>query len=295
MIAVDVGNARIKFGWFPCSEGKRGQSPGLPEPEATLRLDGRTPDFAPLAAWIEELSAKAAVDPGGQSHFREDASRPCPKIGTVPSVPLAWYIGSVNRPSATRLLDWLRSRRPQDRLTLLAAGDLPLEVRLPRPDMVGVDRLLDALAANALRQPGRPAVVIDVGTAVTVDLVSAAGAFLGGAILPGIAMSARALHEFTDLLPLVDFSELAAPPPALGTDTVAALRAGLFWGAVGGLRELIGQLAGAERPEVILTGGASPAVAELLGQSARLVPHLTLAGIALAAAAVPSPSGRGSG
>jgi type III pantothenate kinase len=198
-------------------------------------------------------------------------------------MPLAWYIGSVNRPSATRLLDWLRCRRPQDRLTLLAAGDLPLEVRVPRPDMVGVDRLLDALAANALRGPGRPAVVIDVGTAITVDLVSAEGAFLGGAILPGIAMSARALHEFTDLLPLLDLSELAAPPPALGTETAAALRAGLFWGAVGGVRELIGQLAGPQRPQVILTGGASPAVAELLGPSAQLVPHLTLAGIALAA------------
>ncbi len=101
-----------------------------------------------------------------------------------------------------------------------------------------------------------------MGTAITVDLVSADGAFLGGAILPGIAMSARALHEFTDLLPLVDLAELAAPPPALGTETEAALRAGLFWGAVGGVRELMGQLAGPERPQVILTGGASAAVAE---------------------------------
>ncbi len=152
--------------------------------------------------------------------------------------------------------------------------------------MVGVDRLLDALAANALRGPGRPAVVVDVGTAITVDLLSAEGAFLGGAILPGIAMSARALHEFTDLLPLVDVSELAAPPPPLGEETVAAMRAGLFWGAVGAVRQLIDQLAGDTRPQVILTGGAGPAVAELLGPSAQLVPHLTLAGIALAARAL---------
>ena len=95
-----------------------------------------------------------------------------------------------------------------------------------------------------MRPPGRPAVVIDVGTAITVDLVSAEGAFLGGAILPGIAMSARALHEFTDLLPLVDMSELAAPPPALGDSTEAAMRSGLFWGAVGAVRQLIEQLAG---------------------------------------------------
>ena len=295
MIAVDVGNARIKFGWFPCSEGKRGQSPGLPEPEATLRLDGRTPDFAPLAAWIEELSAKAAVDPGGQSHFREDASRPCPKIGTFPSVPLAWYIGSVNRPSATRLLDWLRSRRPQDRLTLLAAGDLPLEVRLPRPDMVGVDRLLDALAANVLRQPGRP------GRSHRRGHGGHGRSGVGGRGLSGRGDSAGHCHVGPRLARvhrsaaaggLLRVGRAAA---GLGHRHRSGPPPGLFWGAVGGLRELIGQLAGAERPEVILTGGASPAVAELLGQSARLVPHLTLAGIALAAAAVPSPSGRGSG
>ena len=69
---------------------------------------------------------------------------------------------------------------------------MPLVIRLPRPDMVGVDRLLDALATNRLRPPGRPAIVIDVGTAITVDLLSAEGFFMGGSILPGIAMSARA-------------------------------------------------------------------------------------------------------
>ena len=67
-----------------------------------------------------------------------------------------------------------------------------------------------------------------MGTAITVDLVSADGAFLGGAILPGIAMSARALHEFTDLLPLVDMAELAAPPPALGDRDRSGPRPGCF-------------------------------------------------------------------
>lgn len=222
MIAVDVGNARIKLGWF-----HDGDAATLPQPEQTLRLAGRAVDFTALAAWLGPLGSAA---------------------------PMAWYIGSVNRPAATRLIDWLRQRRPQDRLLLLSAGDLPLEVKLARPDMVGIDRLLDALAANQLRPAGRPAIVIDVGTAITVDMVSAAGAFLGGAILPGIAMSARALHEFTDLLPLVDVSELAAPPPALGVSTVSAMRAGLFWGTVGALRQLIDQLADDAQPQVILTG-----------------------------------------
>ena len=165
---------------------------------------------------------------------------------------------------------------------LLTSGDLPLTVKLPRPDMVGVDRLLDGLAANRLRTPGRPAVVVDVGLAITVDLLDADGAFLGGAILPGIAMSARALHEFTDLLPQIDMAELAEPPPALGTATVAAMRSGLFWGAVGAVRQLVEQLTGNSDAEVFLTGGAGPVVAQLMGTAARYVPHLTLAGIALA-------------
>lgn len=264
-IAVDVGNARMKFGLFrglgECPDfhvAKMGLSPSgiLPEPERTISLSGRDADFAQLAAWLDETEAGMAAE---------------------------WYLGSVNRPAATRLVDWLRAERPQDRLTLLAAGDLPLVVRLPRPDMVGVDRLLDALAANRLRPPSQPAIVIDVGTAITVDLVSAEGFFMGGSILPGIAMSARALHEFTDLLPLVDMLELAEPPPALGDSTVAAVQSGLFWGAVGAVRQLIEQLAGDSRPLVVLTGGASPAVAGLLPHSAQLIPHLTLSGIALAA------------
>lgn len=248
MIAVDVGNARVKLGLFPSASGER-----FPEPAATLALDGRRPDWDRIGPWLKESS---------EAH-------------------VAWWIGSVNRPAATRLLDWIRSRRPADPITLLSADDLPLAVELERPDMVGVDRLLDAVAANHLRRPNRPAVVVDVGTAITVDLVSARGAFRGGAIMPGIAMSARAMHEFTDLLPLIEMSELSTPPPALGTVTVEAMRSGLFWGAVGAIRQLIDRLAGDDDPEVFLSGGAGPAVAELLGRSARHVPHLTLAGIAL--------------
>ncbi len=157
--------------------------------------------------------------------------------------------------------------------------------------MVGVDRLLDAVAANRLRQPHRPAVVIDVGTAITVDLVAADGAFCGGAILPGIGISARALHTFTDLLPLVEMPELSVPPPALGTATMPAIRSGLFWGALGAIRELVAQLTrglGGD-PQIFLTGGGSAAVAQLLGDAAQYIPHLTLAGIAISALALGKP------
>ena len=226
-------------------------------------------------------------------------------------LPLRWHIGSVNRPAASRLIDWLRDHCPEDKIMLLTSGDLPLAISLPRPDMVGVDRLLDVVAANRLRTPGKPAVVVDAGSAITVDLVDAEGSFQGGAILPGIAMSARALHEFTDLLPQIEMADLAEPPPALGKATVAAMQSGLFWGTVGAVRQLVEQLAGDADAEVFLTGGAGPIVARLIGgekvtgticrngpESAShkwrpspfppigprvcYVPHLTLAGIALA-------------
>ncbi len=252
LIAVDIGNARTKFGRFDRPSGD-----SLPEPTATLQLDDRQAELDSVVDWL----------------------------GDVETDELSWWIASVNRPATTRLLDWVREHRPGDRLTLLAAGDLPITAAVPRPDMVGVDRLLAAVAANHLRGDGRPAIVADLGTAITVDLVSAEGVFQGGAILPGIAMSARAMHEFTDLLPLIETSDLAEPPAALGTSTVAAMQSGLYWLAVGAVRELIAQLTRDldRQPEVFLTGGAGPAVAKLIGCSARHVPHLTLAGIALTA------------
>ncbi|MDZ7616564.1 MAG: type III pantothenate kinase [Patescibacteria group bacterium] len=273
LIAVDIGNARAKLGRFdPAGAGGPSCSPltphaqgksQLPWPADTLSLDARQPAFEQLALWLRL------------------AGRPA----------FSWWIGSVNRPATTVLLDWLRKERPQDGVTLLGSADLPLAVHLPEPDKVGVDRLLDAVAANVLREPGQPAVVVDVGTAITVDLVSADGAFCGGAILPGIAMSARALKEFTDLLPHVDVADLHEPPTPVGKSTVDAMRSGLFWYAVGAVRELATRMTAAdemaadpsESPSatLLITGGAGEAVAKLLGPRARLVPHLTLAGIAL--------------
>ena len=151
--------------------------------------------------------------------------------------------------------------------------------------MVGIDRLLAAVAANRIRRPDRPAVVADLGTAITVDLISGAGEFEGGAILPGIEMAARALHDYTDLLPRIEMSELAEPPDALGKATEPAMRSGLYWGAVGSVRELIWRMVGDGRSEPVLfvTGGAGPMVAKLLHEDAHHVPHLTLAGIAISA------------
>jgi type III pantothenate kinase len=253
-VAVDIGNSRLKFGLYEAPS-----EANAPVPDRTLDFDPEKDAHERIAAWLAPWNVEQA----------------------------SWWIASVNRSHTTLLVDWLRGGQADVKITLLASEDLPLRVSLPRPDMVGIDRLAGAVAVNRLRDSQRAAVVVDLGTAITVDLIDAEGAFLGGAILPGIGLSARALYEFTDLLPLLDMRVLREPPPALGKSTTDAMQSGLYWGAVGGVRELIARLASdqAADAQVFLTGGAAPSVAGLLAPDALYVPHLVLAGIAITAAA----------
>jgi type III pantothenate kinase len=275
LVAVDIGNSRMKLGRFvPATvfdklRPEEATAPTtLPEPVSTfdLPIAHATGDFDVdrLAEWCDEQVDDAA----------------------------AWRIASVHRGAAERLtavvgeLSKNASRRWS--LQQLTYRDLSLVIEVEAPERVGIDRLLAAGAANRLRRQKRAAIVVDVGTAITVDLVNGQGAFCGGAILPGIAMSARALEAETDALPRVDLDHLAHPPAALGKSTVPAIESGLYWGAVGAIRELIHRLAEphGSPPDVFLTGGASADVAEVLSASekwpVRHVPHLVLAGIALA-------------
>jgi pantothenate kinase type III len=119
-------------------------------------------------------------------------------------------------------------------LTVAGADRIPLLTALPRPDLTGPDRLLAAWAAIVLH--GRPVIVVDLGTATTVDAVDADGFFLGGAILPGFGLAAQALAEGTARLPRV---ELELPDEAIGVDTAAALQSGIVIGHLGAVRELV--------------------------------------------------------
>jgi type III pantothenate kinase len=176
-------------------------------------------------------------------------------------------------------------------LRQIAFADVPLVVEVDAPERVGMDRLMGAVAADRLRPADRPAIVVDLGTATKVCLLTDVGAFVGGAILPGLAMSARALEEQTDALPHVDVERWQRPPQPLGKSTVPAIESGIFWGTVGAVRELVGQLSKslASPPAVFITGGWSPLVAKVLAEDASLdlrhVPHLVLSGVAIVDAA----------
>jgi type III pantothenate kinase len=196
------------------------------------------------------------------------------------SPPLTWAVSGVQPRWRDRLAEWIHQRGDRVRM-LTSATDVPLHVALEQPDRVGIDRLLNAVAANARRRPDAAAIVVDAGSAVTVDLVDATGTFRGGAILPGPRLMAEALHSHTALLPLV---QVQGPPPALGTSTTAAMQAGLFHTLTGGIARLIALLTppGAA-VDVFFGGGDAELLAPHLGVPATLWPLMTLEGVRLAA------------
>ena len=214
--------------------------------------------------------------------------------------PDAWAVASVNREASDALCARLLAR---DQGPLVRVGDdcpVPITAAVDRPDAVGVDRLLGALAAHRRVGPGTPVVVVDCGSAVTIDCVSSHGVFLGGIIAPGVGMSARALSAFTCQLPLVDF---AAPRHAIGRNTEEAIRSGLYYGAVGlvrqGLEAVCRELLVAEssrrqplEPVVLATGGDARTLQAHMGRPVRIVPHLTLEGIRLSVPVQDSPDQR---
>jgi type III pantothenate kinase len=190
---------------------------------------------------------------------------------------------SVN-PAGLRALESAVSRAIGKEDVLVVGRDLPLpiETALKNPEKVGVDRLCAALAA--FDQLGKACVVADFGTAITIDCVNDEGVFLGGAILPGLAMGASALQAGTAQLPAV---ELTNPDWVHGRDTREAIVGGLVFGARGAMREMIEMYATelGHWPLVIATGGDAALVCGDVVDSElvqAIVPDLVIRGIASA-------------
>ena len=197
--------------------------------------------------------------------------------------PLHWYAASVHRAVEKQLAAWIRAHRPADSYVLLQTTDFPLTIDVRSPERVGADRLAGAVAANELRHPQRSAIIVDAGTAVTVDLVTADGVFRGGAILPGIQTAARGLASATDALPLLENLDLSTGPAPIGKSTQEAMRSGIVWGCVGAVRELITQMSATlpHVPNVFCTGGDGMHLARLIDRDMKYDPNLVLRGIAL--------------
>ncbi len=188
-------------------------------------------------------------------------------------------------PAQTAMLESVAARRGIG-LLVATAGTVPLAIRVDRPGEVGPDRLVNALAAQRLH--GTPAVVVDFGTATTFDCVGPDGAYVGGAIAPGLELGLEALAARTAKLPRI---ELRTPERAIGRDTVSAMQSGTIFGyqalATGLLARVRGELAeqagvAPEDVRTILTGGLSAAPWARAIEGVDVIdPDLTLKGLAI--------------
>ncbi|CAN5618246.1 type III pantothenate kinase [soil metagenome] len=186
---------------------------------------------------------------------------------------------SVNPPLQAPLEQAVKSATSCDIEWIGSDIDLPIRIRTKSPAETGADRILNMAAA--FEQMGKACVVIDAGTAITIDCCNDAGEFLGGSISPGVSMQLDALHEKTAKLPRVAF---ARPTGTFGDTTEQAILHGVYHGVRGMLRE------GTETyatelgywPDILATGGDAPLLFDGWELIHAIAPDLTLYGIALA-------------
>ena len=165
-------------------------------------------------------------------------------------------------------------------LPLIVSAELEtgLTIKYANPLEVGSDRIVNAAAAY--RRYGGPIIIVDFGTATTFCAVTADGEYLGGAIAPGLRISAEALYARTAKLPKI---ELARPKSAIGRDTVASMQAGLVFGYAGLVDELVRRIQQELGRDcfVLATGGLAELIAPESHSIREVRPHLTLQGLAL--------------
>lgn len=163
------------------------------------------------------------------------------------------------------------------RFLIARPPDLGLPILLKNPQEVGVDRVLNALAA--WEKYRRALIIVDYGTATTFDCVSEKGEYLGGAIAPGLLVAAEGLFQKASMLPRIEL--LSPPEEAIGRDTFSAMKSGLLFGFAALTDGLVTRLAAEfpEKPRVIATGGLAPLMERVCLTIERVEPYLTLEGL----------------
>lgn len=185
-------------------------------------------------------------------------------------------MASVVPPLTSKISDACRQYLGQEPLVVDAGVKTGVHIRYEDPRAVGADRIVDAAAVQRLY--GRPACVVDFGTATTFDAISPKGEYLGGAIAPGIGIAAEALFLHTAKLPRVD---LQRPPAAIGRNTVHAMQSGLLFGYVSLTEGMVARFRAELGPEmkVIATGGLAEIIARETSVIQIIAPWLTLDGL----------------
>ncbi len=239
-----------------------------------------------VAAWrVTSRSGKTTNERIGDvcsdaSEAFEVTERWLDRLGAEFDAPCAWCASSVAPKRADALVNLLRRKRPNDSFFTLKHGDVPIATRYKYPDKLGIDRIVAAYAGVKVVGKGAPFLVIDVGTAATIDFIDGNGVFRGGAILSGSKLAAKALHDYTAALPMLDEpdkfndedSESALTFPA--TETSAAIRIGVFHSIIGAItvfywqtRRIVESEGGdPKRLAMLIAGGDFDATERLLRQ-----------------------------
>lgn len=212
--------------------------------------------------WIPTSEIIPAILRDKLEHLHFDAALICSVV------PEKWQV----------IEDYLGTLCPTHRLT--HKSPLGLAIDYPNPSSIGADRLANAVGVVA--RHGSPAVVIDFGTAVTFDVVSATPAYCGGVIAPGLGAMTEYLGRRTALLP--EF-EMAEPPTTIGKSTAGAMQSGAVIGYRGLVKEILSEIRRElkESPHAIATGGDAALIAQGVPEIERVDPDLTLHGLRIIA------------
>ena len=247
LLAIDSGNTNIVFAVFDSDGGVRGEWRSSTDANRTADEFG---------IWLEQLMKSEGIG-------RADID--------------AAIIASVVPATLFALKTLCRKYFDCDPQVIREDGiELGLEVLVERPDDVGADRLVNAVAAH--ERYGGPLIVVDFGTATTFDVIDVKGNYVGGVIAPGVSLSLEALHMAAAQLPRV---AIKRPDDVIGTSTVPAMQSGIYWGYVGMIEGLVRRICeqyGAEM-NVIATGGLAPLFAEATDYIKETDSDLTLRGL----------------
>jgi len=250
IIAIDIGNTNIGVGLFLGDEEK-----------SIKTIPGASRDK--LAKCLKSAWEQIPVV-GSSKEGKRDG------VIVVSSVKPAW----------TAVVEEVAENELGEKLCIIGKDiPLPMSAWVDEPGKVGVDRIVSAAAAYAVVEDA--IIVVDFGTAVTIDLVDEKGIFQGGVILPGLEISAKALKDNTAQLPEVKITKPAGP---YGKSTEEAINCGIYYSAIGALQEIVRRYSEeiGKWPQTVITGAAAKVIADDCDFIDNYVPNLVLKGIVLA-------------
>jgi type III pantothenate kinase len=187
-------------------------------------------------------------------------------------------ISSVKSTALTEVETVLKKKEIKNVIKFEYNKNLPVIINYSKPETLGSDRLANLLYANKA-YPGRNCILICAGTAIVIDLLKSNAEFSGGSILPGLDMQFGALHEHTDALPLVNYSELIAIP---GKSTEECIKAGVVYGTSGAIMNIVNQYSKHFDDALILaSGGGWQRISSFISFQHVYIPDMTLIGTAL--------------